>query len=39
MNMNYDTHTHNKKDVVSAKKTITVANEFVGIVSKDTDRK
>jgi hypothetical protein len=43
MNMNYDTHTHthththNKKDVAFAKKTITVAKEFVETVSNDTD--
>ena len=41
MNSEYNTHTrthtHSKKDVAFAKKTIMVAKEFVGIVSNDTD--
>jgi hypothetical protein len=30
-----DTHTHHKEDAASAKKTITVANEFAAIVLND----
>ena len=38
MNMNYNTHTHSKKDVAFAKKTIMEASEFAETVSKDTDQ-